>query len=92
MPKPKVSADALPHRMFIRIAEIGWLNQDGKNRLSVTYKGKSVAHVDKPLALAQEALRLILEEACWTTQKAMEQDIAEFKDGVAKMLQDAERC
>ena len=70
---------ARSNQLYIVVTEIGELGTNGKKLFSMGYKGKMTADPDKPLStLAAGLLGEMLKTMRWSTDEAMEADVARF--------------
>lgn len=67
-------------RMFVRLAEIGDCNSDGKTIFGLRFKGKAVGEPDRPLGtLAVGFIAQLIDLARYSSPDAANADLAELK-------------
>lgn len=84
MAKKKAKSSG-PYRNFIRIAETGVVDDNGKARMSVGYRGRCVAKSDRPVeCFVVTLMESVIESLGWSTREAAEKDF----DAAIKQLQE----
>lgn len=71
------------NRLYIGLREVGQCNEKGKSVMSVGYRGKFIAHPDKPLqTLMMPLMEEIMKFMRYSDDKMAEEDLKEFKEWV----------